>query len=81
MKLLLKEIKNHANEWKNILGRYLLEETRQSMNELKSKIKKSRQEIEFVVSGIDRFKVIMQAIADIKKMSIQAEVQYLLYQV
>ena len=81
MKPLLQEIKTHAFEWKTILGNYLLEETLESMMELKTKIARSREEIEYVISGLDRFKVIMQAITDVKKMAIQAEVEYLLYQV
>lgn len=51
------------------------------MINLKTKIDNYRREIELVISGLDRFKIIMQAIADVKKMAIQAEVQYRLYQV
>lgn len=81
LKPLLKEIIEHATEWKTILGKYLLDETLESMLELKTVIERFREEIEFVISGLDRFKIIMQAITDVKKMGIQAEVQYLLYQV
>ncbi|XP_012272400.1 dynein heavy chain 10, axonemal [Orussus abietinus] len=77
---LLSGIKDHAREWKQVLGNYLLDSTLDSMYDLKSKIEKFRGEIELVISGLDRFKIVMQTIADIKKMAIQAEVQYSLYQ-
>lgn len=63
------------------MGKYLLDETIESMINLKTKIDNYRKEIELVISGLDRFKIIMQAISDVKKMAIQAEVQYQLYQV
>ncbi|XP_043285223.1 dynein axonemal heavy chain 10 [Venturia canescens] len=77
---LLMGIKDHANEWKQILGNYLLAETRESMESLKTKIELFRSDVELVISGLDRFKVVMQAIADIKKLAVQSEVQYYLYQ-
>lgn len=51
------------------------------MENLKTKIELFRSDIELVISGLDRFKVVMQAIADIKKLVVQSEVQYYLYQV
>ena len=51
------------------------------MNDLDTKIENFRNEVELVISGLDRFKVVMQAITDIKKLAVQAEVQYLSYQV
>lgn len=51
------------------------------MINLKTKIENYREEIELVISGLERFKTIMQAISDVKKMAIQADVQYRLYQV
>ncbi|XP_011310250.1 dynein heavy chain 10, axonemal [Fopius arisanus] len=77
---LLKTIKDHAQEWKQHLGNYLLFDTQQSMNDLQSKIKNFRTDIELVVSGLEKFKIVMQAIANVKKMAVQAEVQYNEYQ-
>ncbi|XP_028981786.1 dynein heavy chain 10, axonemal [Diachasma alloeum] len=77
---LLKSIKDHSQQWKQDLGNYLLSETQQSMNNLKTKIKKFRSDIELVVSGLEKFKTVMQAIANVKKMGVQAEVQYNEYQ-
>lgn len=81
MSPLLEGIKDHANEWKQILGNYLLDDTRQSMNGLKKVIETFRNEVELVISGLDRFKIVMQAISNIKKLAVQAEVQYSEYQV
>ena len=78
---LIQGIKDHAQEWKQLLGNYLLADTQQSMNDLDTKIENFRNEVELVISGLDRFKVVMQAITDIKKLAVQAEVQYLSYQV
>jgi dynein heavy chain len=50
------------------------------MSELKSQIETYRREIELVVTGLDSFTSIMQAITDVKNMAIQAEVQFLSYQ-
>lgn len=50
------------------------------MNQLKTQIDTFRSEIELVITGLDRFVSIMQAIADVKNTAIQAEVQFLGYQ-
>lgn len=50
------------------------------MNQLKTQIDTFRGEIELVVTGLDRFVSIMQAIADVRNTAIQAEVQFLGYQ-
>ncbi|XP_044581988.1 dynein axonemal heavy chain 10-like [Cotesia glomerata] len=73
---LLKSIKNYAQKWKQILGDYLITETKQSMKNFALKIKKFRSEIELVINNLDKFKAVLQTIADIKKISIQAIVQY-----
>ncbi|GAB1860436.1 Dynein heavy chain 10, axonemal [Camponotus japonicus] len=78
--LLLSSIESQAKEWKQILGNYLLSDTVQAMNQLKTQIEIFRSEIELVVTGLDRFMSIMQAITDVRNMAIQAEVQYLSYQ-
>ncbi|KAG7199559.1 hypothetical protein KM043_014170 [Ampulex compressa] len=77
---LLSGIEQHAKEWKQILGNHLLIDTVKAMNELSVKIESFRAEVELVITGLDRFTLIMQAISDIKKMAIQAEVQYVSYQ-
>lgn len=50
------------------------------MNNLKLKIDNYRREVELVISGLEKFKLVMKAIADVKKLAIQAEVQYNEYQ-
>lgn len=80
MTLLLSSIESQAKEWKQVLGNYLLSDTVQAMNQLKTQIEIFRREIELVVTGLDRFMSIMQAITDVRNMAIQAEVQYLSYQ-
>ncbi|CAL1680177.1 unnamed protein product [Lasius platythorax] len=77
---LLSSIDRQAKEWKQVLGNYLLSDTVQAMNQLKTQIETFRSEIELVVTGLDRFMSIMQAITDVRNMAIQAEVQYLSYQ-
>lgn len=77
---LLSSIEGQAKEWKQVLGNYLLSDTVQAMNQLKTQIVIFRGEIELVVTGLDRFMSIMQAITDVRNMAIQAEVQYLSYQ-
>lgn len=73
-------IERQAKEWKQVLGSYLLSDTVQAMSELESQIETYRRETEMVVTGLDRFTSIMQAITDVKNMAIQAEVQFLSYQ-
>lgn len=80
LKPLLSSIERHAKEWKQILGNYLISDTVQAMNHLKTQIETFRGEVELVITGLDRFTLIMQAIADVRKMAIQAEVQFLSYQ-
>lgn len=80
LKPLLSGIERQAKEWKQVLGNYLLSDTVLAMSQLKTQIDTFRGEIELVITGLDRFVSIMQAIADVKNMAIQAEVQYLSYQ-
>nr|XP_034180267.1 dynein heavy chain 10, axonemal [Osmia lignaria] len=77
---LLSGMKQHANEWKQVLGTFLLEETIKGMHDLKSIIEQYRSEVEIVITGLDRFTSVMQAISDIKKTAIQAEVRISTYQ-
>lgn len=58
------------------MGDYLITETKQSMKNFALKIKTFRSEIELVINNLDKFKAVLQTIADIKKISIQAIVQY-----
>lgn len=80
LKPLLSSIEGHAKEWKKILGNYLLSDTVLAMNQLKTRIEGFRSEVELVITGLDRFMSIMQAIADVKSVAIQVEVQFLSYQ-
>lgn len=76
----LNSIKNHAQEWKQVLGNNLHKKTKESMNNLKLKMDNYRKEVEFVISGLEKFKLVMKAISSIKKLATQAEVQYNEYQ-
>ncbi|KAK2587900.1 hypothetical protein KPH14_003996 [Odynerus spinipes] len=77
---LMRGIEQHAMEWKQVLGDFLLTDTIQGMKEFKEQIEQYRGKVELVITGLERFTLIMQAISDIKKMAIQAEVQYTSYQ-
>ncbi|KAG5320172.1 DYH10 protein, partial [Pseudoatta argentina] len=80
LKPLLSGIENQAKEWKQVLGNYLLSDTVLAMGQLKTQIDAFRDEIELVVTGLDRFVSIMHAITDVKNTAILAEVQFLCYQ-
>ncbi|XP_011694340.1 PREDICTED: dynein heavy chain 10, axonemal [Wasmannia auropunctata] len=80
LKPLLSSIERQAKEWKQVLGNYLLSDTVLAMNQLKTQIDTFRGDIELVVTGLDRFVSIMQAISDVKNTAIQAEMQFLCYQ-
>lgn len=62
------------------MGNYLLSDTVEAMSDLKTRIETFRSEVELVITGLDRFTLIMQAIADVRRMAVQAEVQFLSYQ-
>ncbi|KAF3425259.1 hypothetical protein E2986_13407 [Frieseomelitta varia] len=76
LSFLLSGIKQHAKEWKQVLGHYLLHQTVHEMNDLRLIIEDFRSEVELVITGLDRFTSVMQAISDIKKTAIQAEFRY-----
>nr|XP_031841739.1 dynein heavy chain 10, axonemal [Nomia melanderi] len=78
--LLLSGIEKHAEEWKQVLGDFLLSQTVEGMIDLKSIIETFRSEVELVITGLDRFTSVMQAISDIKKTAVQAEVRFKTYQ-
>ncbi|XP_020287480.1 dynein heavy chain 10, axonemal isoform X2 [Pseudomyrmex gracilis] len=77
---LLSGIKTQVREWKQVFGNYLLADTVQSMKQMKTQIETFRSAIELVVTGLDRFTSIIEAIADVRKMASQAEVDYVTYQ-
>ena len=81
LSFLLSGIKQHAKEWNQVLGHYLLHQTVQDMNNLHLIIEDFQTKVELVVTGLDSFTSVMQAISDIKKTAIQAEVRYTTYQV
>ncbi|KYN43305.1 Dynein heavy chain 10, axonemal, partial [Trachymyrmex septentrionalis] len=80
LKPLLSGIEHQAKEWKQVLGNYLLSDTVLAMGQLKTRIDTFRGKIELVVTGLDRFVSIMQAITDVRNTAIQAEVQFVCYQ-
>ncbi|XP_014219672.1 dynein heavy chain 10, axonemal [Copidosoma floridanum] len=77
---LLTGIKDHASEWKTILGNFLLSKTLGEVKDFKAMIDKYRILTELVVSGLEKFKTVMQSISDVKRTAIQAEVRYSMYQ-
>ncbi|XP_066582837.1 dynein axonemal heavy chain 10 [Prorops nasuta] len=79
LKPLLNGIAKHANQWKQTYADCLLNDVLVEMREFRSKIEQLRNEIELVVTGLERFTLIMQAISDIRRMAVQAEVQYASY--
>lgn len=79
--MFMENITMHIKEWKRVLGGFLIGATVRAMTELRAKMEKLREEIEYVVTGAEKFKVVMQAISDVKKYTVQAEVEYDTYQV
>lgn len=56
-------------------------ETIRGMNDFRTMIGQFRNEVELVITGLERFTSVMQAISDVKKTAVQAEVQFKTYQV
>lgn len=63
------------------MGNILLTATIEGMKNLKDKIERYRTDVELVISGLERFKLVMNTISEIKRLCIQAEVDYSQYQV
>ncbi|KAL7295702.1 hypothetical protein TKK_0011053 [Trichogramma kaykai] len=80
LKPLKDSIIEHANDWKQTLGDMLQEKTDQAMKKFVDKMKKYGREIELSINGLERFKLVMQRISDVRQMAIQAELDYLRYQ-
>lgn len=80
MKPLLSGIERHAKDWKQVLGNYLISDTVKAMNQLKTQIENFQNDVELVITGLDRYTMIMQTIANVKRIAIQTEVQFLSYQ-
>ncbi|CAB0039667.1 unnamed protein product [Trichogramma brassicae] len=81
LKPLKDSIIEHANDWKQTLGDMLQEKTDQDMKKFVDKMKKYGHEIELSINGLERFKLVMQRISDVRQMAIQAELDYFRYQI
>ncbi|XP_045502201.1 dynein axonemal heavy chain 10 [Colias croceus] len=62
---IIKQVQDHAQEWKNILGHCIAAKTRMNMYDLKNQIE-----------GLEDFKLVMAAIAQVAQLTITAEVKY-----
>lgn len=81
LNLLKSEIEFHCYQWMQLIGDHLLNETVQSMIELEKQIDKFNDEVVIDVSNLNDFRNVMRTICNVKKMTVQAEVQYDSYQV
>ncbi|KPJ04007.1 Dynein heavy chain 10, axonemal [Papilio xuthus] len=73
---IIKQIQNHAQDWKNILGQCLASKTRMSMYDLKNQIESLRMTMNMNIKGLEDFKLVMATITHVQAMTITAEVKY-----
>ncbi|XP_039277456.1 dynein heavy chain 10, axonemal [Nilaparvata lugens] len=73
---LIKDLKRHAIEWKNVLGEKLLENTRNMMLDRRKMLQDIGGELQLNVSNVDTFKKVLQAVQDVNKMVTDAELHF-----
>ncbi|XP_060518939.1 LOW QUALITY PROTEIN: dynein axonemal heavy chain 10 [Cylas formicarius] len=80
MRPLLDAVARHCQEWKDTLGHLLDADTFQKMLDMKKTIDDLRFAVRQNIKGLDRFKSIMLAIANVRRRNIQSELDYLRFQ-
>ncbi|CAH0394939.1 unnamed protein product [Bemisia tabaci] len=70
---LIDSLKTHLVLWKNKLGEKLANDTRKVMNNFQEKMLELKSSLETGVSEVVSFKIVLQAIADIKLLIVDAE--------
>ncbi|XP_028025407.1 dynein heavy chain 10, axonemal [Bombyx mandarina] len=73
---IIKQIQDHALEWKNILGNCIASKTKMNMYDLKNQIESLRMTINMNIKGLEDFKLVMATITQVQQMTITAEVKY-----
>ncbi|KOB71863.1 putative ciliary dynein heavy chain [Operophtera brumata] len=72
----IKQVQDHAQEWKNILGHCIATKTRMNMYDLKNQIDSLRATMNMNIKGLEDFKLVMATITLVQAMTITAEVRY-----
>ncbi|XP_026741363.1 dynein heavy chain 10, axonemal [Trichoplusia ni] len=72
----IKQVQEHAQEWKNILGACIATKTRTSMYDLKNQLESLRTTVNMNIRGLEDFKLVMATITQVQQMTITAEVKY-----
>ncbi|KAJ8717758.1 hypothetical protein PYW07_005688 [Mythimna separata] len=73
---IIKQIQEHAQEWKDILGACIATKTRTSMHDLKNQVDTLRATVNMNIKGLDDFKLVMATITQIQMMTITVECRY-----
>ncbi|KAJ2948630.1 hypothetical protein O0L34_g7885 [Tuta absoluta] len=76
LRVIIKQIQDHALEWKMTLGRCICNKNRLNMYELKNQIENMRTIVNMNIKGLEDFKLVMATIAQVQAMTITAEVKY-----
>lgn len=72
---LIKNISEHAIEWRNTLGNILSERTRANMMDLKNYMKDLRNDLDRNIKGLSDFKIVMQTISTIQTTTLTQELK------
>lgn len=75
LKPLIKNISEHAIEWRNTLGNILSERTRANMMDLKNYMKDLRNDLDRNIKGLSDFKIVMQTISTIQTTTLTQELK------
>ncbi|XP_041985040.1 dynein axonemal heavy chain 10 [Aricia agestis] len=73
---IIKQVQDHAQEWKNTLGECIVTKTRLNMYELKNQIESLHNTINMNIKGLEDFKLVMASITQVQAMTVTAEVRY-----
>ncbi|KAM3960300.1 LOW QUALITY PROTEIN: dynein heavy chain at 89D [Aphomia sociella] len=73
---IIRQVQDHAQEWKNILGHCVASKTRMNMYDLKNQIESLRMTMNMNIKGLEDFKLVMATITQVQAMTITAEVKY-----
>ncbi|KAI4469012.1 dynein heavy chain [Holotrichia oblita] len=77
---LMDGIIQHCMEWKTTLGNKLASDIRNKMIEFKTELEELRMMVNQNIKGLEKFKMIMQAISTILKTNVSSELKYLNFQ-
>ncbi|XP_059059014.1 dynein axonemal heavy chain 10 [Achroia grisella] len=76
LRTIIRQVQDHAQEWKNILGNCVSSKTRMNMYDLKNQIESLRMTMNMNIKGLEDFKLVMATITQVQAMTITAEVKY-----